>query len=97
VDLHQLIAMSSTVPALLAAGLLIWGCWRDRSVPRAVPVLEGVLAWLVCALEQELDGGDHAILVGRPLEAGGDQDAQPLVFFDGRYFFNASAVSAAPE
>ena len=61
------------------------------------PVLQGVLVWLVCALEQELEGGDHAILVGRPLEAGGDQDAQPLVFFGGRYFFNASAVSAAPE
>jgi len=68
-----------------------------HELAQGMPVLEGVLAWLVCALEQELDGGDHAILVGRPLEAGGDQDAQPLVFFDGRYFFNASAVSAAPE
>jgi flavin reductase (DIM6/NTAB) family NADH-FMN oxidoreductase RutF len=61
------------------------------------PVLDGVLAWLVCALEQELEGGDHAILVGRPLVASGDQDAEPLVFFGGRYFFSASAVSAAPE
>ena len=64
---------------------------------QGVPVLDGVLAWLVCAVERELEGGDHAILVCRPLEAGGDQDAQPLVFFGGRYFFNASAVSAAPE
>ena len=62
-----------------------------------MPVLDGVRAWLVCALEQEVVGGDHAFLVGRPLEAGGDQDAQPLVFFGGRYFFSASAVSAAPE
>ena len=62
-----------------------------------VPVLDGVLAWLVCAVERELEGGDHAILVCRPLEAGGDQDAQPLVFFSGGYFFSASAVSAAPE
>jgi len=62
-----------------------------------VPVLTGVLAWLACELEQELPGGDHAILVGRPLDAGGDQDAQPLVFFGGRYFFSAGAVSAAPE
>lgn len=62
-----------------------------------VPVLDGVLAWLACEVDRELDGGDHAILVGRPLEAGGDQDAQPLVFFGGRYFFSASAVSAAPE
>jgi flavin reductase (DIM6/NTAB) family NADH-FMN oxidoreductase RutF len=62
-----------------------------------VPVLGGVLAWLACELEQDLPGGDHAILVGRPLEAGGDQDAEPLVFYGRRYFFSASAVSAAPE
>ena len=68
-----------------------------HDLAQGMPVLESVLAWLVCALEQELDGGDHTILIGRPLEAGGDQDAQPLVFFGGRYFFSASAVSAAPE
>jgi flavin reductase (DIM6/NTAB) family NADH-FMN oxidoreductase RutF len=62
-----------------------------------VPVLGGVLAWLACELEQDLPGGDHAVLVGRPLEAGGDQDAEPLVFYGRRYFFSASAVSAAPE
>lgn len=57
-----------------------------------VPVLGGVLAWLACALERELEGGDHTILIGRPLDAGGDQAAQPLVFFGGRYF-----LSAAPD
>ena len=56
-----------------------------------VPVLAGVLAWLACELDRELDGGDHAILVGRPLEAGGDEDApQPLVFFGGRYACSGS-------
>ena len=39
-----------------------------------VPVLGGTVAWLACELEQELDGGDHAILIGRPLEAGADPD-----------------------
>ena len=68
-----------------------------HDLAEGMPVLENVLAWVACTLERELDGGDHAILVGRPLEAGGDQDAQPLVFFGGRYFFSASAVSAAPE
>ena len=56
-----------------------------HELAEGMPVLHGVLAWLVCRLEQELEGGDHAILVGRPLEAGGDQDAHPLVFFSGRY------------
>lgn len=50
-----------------------------------VPVLDGVALWLRCALERELDGGDHALLVARPLEAGGDQDAEPLVFLGGSY------------
>lgn len=49
-----------------------------------MPVLRGVLAWLVCELDRELDGGDHAILVGRPLESGGDE-ARPLLFFGGRF------------
>ena len=50
-----------------------------------VPVLAGTVAWLACELEQELDGGDHAILIGRPLEAGADPEARPLVFYGGRY------------
>jgi 3-hydroxy-9,10-secoandrosta-1,3,5(10)-triene-9,17-dione monooxygenase reductase component len=50
-----------------------------------VPVLAGVVAWLACELERELDGGDHAILIGRPLETGVDPGAEPLVFYGGRY------------
>ena len=62
-----------------------------------VPVLGGALAWLACELEQDLPGGDHVILVGRPVEASVDQDAQPLVFFGGRYVVGASASSADPS
>lgn len=58
-----------------------------------VPVLEGALAWLACELDRELDGGDHAILVGAPLDAGGDGGAQPLLFFGGRY--TGGAVDSA--
>jgi flavin reductase (DIM6/NTAB) family NADH-FMN oxidoreductase RutF len=50
-----------------------------------MPVLAGALAWLVCELERELDGGDHAILIGRPRETGADADAMPLVFYGGGY------------
>lgn len=50
-----------------------------------VPVLDGVALWLRCELERELEGGDHAILVARPLEAGGDAETEPLVFLGGRY------------
>ena len=50
-----------------------------------VPVLGGAIAWLACELDQELPGGDHTILLGRPLEAGADPAAQPLVFHGGRF------------
>jgi flavin reductase (DIM6/NTAB) family NADH-FMN oxidoreductase RutF len=50
-----------------------------------VPVLGGSLAWLACELDREVDGGDHAILIGRPLETGVDPNAEPLVFYGGRY------------
>jgi len=60
-----------------------------------VPVLDGALAWLACELDRELDGGDHAILVGAPLDAGGDGGAQPLLFFGGRYLDGAAGVAPA--
>ena len=50
-----------------------------------VPVLGASVAWLACELDREVDGGDHAILIGRPLESGVDPDAEPLVFYGGRY------------
>lgn len=58
-----------------------------------VPVLDGAVVWLACELERELEGGDHAILIGRPLEAGGDEDVSPLVFFGGRYLSDAGALT----
>ena len=50
-----------------------------------VPVLTGTVAWLSCELEQVLDGGDHVILLGRPLEADANPDRRPLVFYGGGY------------
>jgi flavin reductase (DIM6/NTAB) family NADH-FMN oxidoreductase RutF len=56
-----------------------------------VPVLGGAVAWLACGLEQELEGGDHAMLLGHPIEAGADDDVQPLLFYGGR--FHAGVLS----
>ena len=50
-----------------------------------VPVLTGAVAWLACDLDDQLDGGDHVILLGRPLSASSDPDEQPLVFYGGRF------------
>jgi flavin reductase (DIM6/NTAB) family NADH-FMN oxidoreductase RutF len=56
-----------------------------HSVVDGVPVLDGVLAWLLCDLEDELPGGDHAIVIGRPVRGSADPAAAPLVFFRGAY------------
>ena len=50
-----------------------------------LPVLGGCVAWLACELDQALEGGDHSILLGRPLDAGADPEKQPLVFYGGSY------------
>ena len=53
-----------------------------------VPVLTSSLAVFECVTENEMDGGDHVIFLGRVArfghgrEAAGDQS--PLIFYDGR-------------
>ena len=49
-----------------------------------VPIFDGALAWVACALRDLHPGGDHEIAVGEVLAAGGDGGV-PLVFFGGRY------------
>jgi flavin reductase (DIM6/NTAB) family NADH-FMN oxidoreductase RutF len=65
------------------------GVEKLASVPHdlvdGVPVLHGTVAWLTCELDRALEGGDHTILLGRPLEAGADPARQPLVFYGGGY------------
>ena len=50
------------------------------------PVLEGVLAYVDCALDAEHDAGDHTIAVGRVLDIEIlDNGRGPLLFFRGGY------------
>lgn len=50
-----------------------------------VPVIDGALAWIVCEAREEMEGGDHAIVIGAPLNGDVREDAHPLVFFRSRY------------
>ena len=56
--------------------------WRDG--PHGAPVLDHCLARFDCAPEAIHDGGDHAIVVGRVLEACRGE-GRPLLFADGTY------------
>ena len=56
-----------------------WSDWHG------LPVLAGCCASFVCDLAAELDGGDHAILVGRVTALRTLPDAEPLLYVRGRY------------
>ena len=53
--------------------------------PLGNPVLDNALAWVDCELHQEYDGGDHTIVVGAVRALGARPDAEPLLFYKGRY------------
>lgn len=48
------------------------------------PLVSGAAAWMECALEGVLPGGDHSILLGRAKRFGVGEDP-PLVFFEGAF------------
>lgn len=47
------------------------------------PLIPSSLACVECRLHQELDGGDHVILLGRTEGMGAREEATPLSFFRG--------------
>lgn len=49
-----------------------------------VPLLEGVLAQLECAVSQTFEAGDHTVLVGE-VRFAGYSDGRPLVYFGSEY------------
>jgi 3-hydroxy-9,10-secoandrosta-1,3,5(10)-triene-9,17-dione monooxygenase reductase component len=53
--------------------------------PSGAPILHGVLAWIDCAIEQVLDGGDHHIAIARVTALGEPDGRRPLLFYRGAY------------
>lgn len=51
-----------------------------------VPLLDGALSTLECALHDVADGGDHTVVIGRVLAVSHpDTHVAPLLFYRGRY------------
>jgi flavin reductase (DIM6/NTAB) family NADH-FMN oxidoreductase RutF len=48
------------------------------------PVFDGVIAWFDCEFFQQVDAGDHVILIGKVVEYGYNSDS-PLAFCRGAY------------
>lgn len=59
--------------------------------PSGAPLLDGVSAWIDCALHAEHDGGDHTIAVGRVRDLGSDASRAPLLYYRGRYGVHTEA------
>jgi flavin reductase (DIM6/NTAB) family NADH-FMN oxidoreductase RutF len=56
------------------------------------PIVDGCLSWFDCTVEDVLPGGDHEILVGRVVAAGG-RTGEPLVYWSGGYRALTSEVA----
>jgi 3-hydroxy-9,10-secoandrosta-1,3,5(10)-triene-9,17-dione monooxygenase reductase component len=73
-------------------GEICWRFARDEAKfegigwepsPSGAPILDGVLAWIDCTVEEVVDAGDHWFVLGR-VQAMDARDANPMLFFRGK-------------
>lgn len=64
--------------------------------PEGLPLIDGCLARLLCRRHAVIDGGDHAVVLGRVWQAA-HVPGPPLVFQGGRYGGLDPAPEAHPE
>jgi flavin reductase (DIM6/NTAB) family NADH-FMN oxidoreductase RutF len=55
-----------------------------RAGPSGSPILDGVLAFVDCSVEEEVSAGTHTIFIGHVLEAG-ERAGVPLGYYDRAY------------
>jgi flavin reductase (DIM6/NTAB) family NADH-FMN oxidoreductase RutF len=59
---------------------------RWRTGPHGLPILDGVLAVLVCRITERIEAGDHAIVLAEPVDGAHlTDDSAPLLYHMGRY------------
>ncbi|GGO41110.1 MULTISPECIES: flavin reductase family protein [Streptomyces] len=57
--------------------------WYDG--PQGVPVLEGVLAWLVCRIVARVPAGDHRVVLAEAVAGDPSGAGRPLLYHQGRF------------
>ncbi|GAA2473379.1 hypothetical protein GCM10010406_06480 [Streptomyces thermolineatus] len=57
--------------------------WHEG--PHGVPVLEGVLAWMVCRIVARIPAGDHHLVVARPVAGETGAPGRPLLYHQGGF------------
>ncbi|MFD0144900.1 MULTISPECIES: flavin reductase family protein [unclassified Streptomyces] len=53
--------------------------------PEGVPVLDGVLAWLVCRVVARVPAGDHRIVIAQAVAGDPAGAGRPLLYHQGRF------------
>ncbi|MEV0738068.1 flavin reductase family protein [Streptomyces sp. NPDC050549] len=57
--------------------------WHEG--PEGVPVLDGVLAWLVCGVVARVPAGDHRIVIAEVVLGDHAGSGRPLLYHQGRF------------
>ncbi|MCI0384246.1 flavin reductase family protein [Streptomyces sp. CNQ085] len=68
---------------------------RWRRGPHGAPVLEGVLAWTVCAVVARVPTGDHRVVLAEVVAGDSSGTGRPLLYHAGRY--NALGEGTVPS
>lgn len=63
-----------------------------HSGPSGMPIIDGCVAWIDCTLDDEIDAGDHTLVLGRVDALDLPRDAHALVFHRGDYTSTAAAA-----
>jgi flavin reductase (DIM6/NTAB) family NADH-FMN oxidoreductase RutF len=58
---------------------------RWRAGPEGVPVLDGVLAWLVCRVIARVPAGDHRVVIAEAVAGDPAGAGRPLLYHQGRF------------
>ncbi|MBW5423326.1 flavin reductase, partial [Streptomyces sp. BG9H] len=57
--------------------------WHEG--PEGVPVLDGVLAWLVCRIVARVPAGDHRLVLAEAVVGDPAGEGSPLLYHQGRF------------
>lgn len=53
--------------------------------PHGLPLINGCCAHIECALYQNVEGGDHAIIIGKPLSMATYPEIVPMIYHQGKF------------
>ncbi|MFF5445727.1 flavin reductase family protein [Streptomyces sp. NPDC012888] len=58
---------------------------RWRTGPHGVPLLDGVLAWLVCRVVARVPAGAHRVVIAEAVAGDPSGEGRPLLYHQGRF------------